>query len=91
MPRLFAQLNVAVADAVIGHFDAKYTYNRWRPITAIQLAGETGNPDTVADPNWQPLLNTPPNPSYVSGHGAVSGAASTVLAHFFRATTSASA
>ena len=82
--RLFAELNVAVADAVIGHFDAKYTYNRWRPITAIQLAGETGNPDTVADPNWQPLLNTPPNPSYVSGHGVVSGAASTVLTHFFR-------
>jgi hypothetical protein len=81
--RLFAELNVAVADAVIGHFDAKYTYNRWRPITAIQLAGETGNPDTVADPSWQPLLNTPPNPSYISGHGAVSGAASTVLAHFF--------
>jgi len=81
--RLFAELNVAVADAVIGHFDAKYTYNRWRPITAIQLAGETGNPNTVADPNWQPLLNTPPNPSYISGHGAVSGAASTVLAHFF--------
>jgi hypothetical protein len=81
--RLFAELNVALADAVIAHFDAKYTYIRWRPITAIQLAGETGNPDTVADPNWLPLLNTPPNPSYVSGHGAVSGAASTVLAHFF--------
>lgn len=81
--RLFAQLNVALADAVIGHFDAKYTYNRWRPITAIRLAGETGNPNTVADPQWLPLLNTPPNPSYVSGHGAVSGAAATVLAHFF--------
>jgi hypothetical protein len=81
--RLFAELNVALADAVIGHFDAKYTYNRWRPITAIQLAGQTGNPDTVADPTWQPLLNTPPNPSYISGHGAVSGAAATVLAHFF--------
>ncbi len=81
--RLFAQLNVALADAIIGHFDAKYTYNRWRPITAVRLADQTGNPDTVADPNWQPLLNTPPNPSYISGHGAASGAASTVLAHFF--------
>jgi uncharacterized protein (TIGR03118 family) len=81
--RLFAELNVAQADAVIGHFDAKYTYNRWRPITAIQLADQTGNPDTVADPNWLPLNNTPPNPSYLSGHGAVSGAASTVLATFF--------
>jgi hypothetical protein len=81
--RLFAELNVALADAVIAHFDAKYTYNRWRPITAIQLAVQTGNPDTVADPNWQPLLNTPPNPSYVSGHAAVSGAAAEVLDHFF--------
>jgi PAP2 superfamily protein len=81
--RLFANLNVALADAVIGHFDAKYTYNRWRPITAIQLADQTGNPNTVADPNWLPLNNTPPNPSYVSGHGAVSGAAAEVLDHFF--------
>jgi uncharacterized protein (TIGR03118 family) len=81
--RLFAELNVALADAVIAHFDAKYTFNRWRPVTAIQLAGQTGNPDTLADPNWLPLLNTPPNPSYVAGHGAFSGAASTVLANFF--------
>ena len=81
--RLFAQLNVTLADAIIGHFDAKYTYNRWRPVTAIRLADQNGNPDTVADPNWLPLLNTPPNPSYVSGHGAASGAAATVLAHFF--------
>jgi len=81
--RLFAELNVSLADAVIAHFDAKYTFNRWRPITAIQLAGQTGNPNTVADPNWLPLLNTPPNPSYVSGHGVVSGAASSVLANFF--------
>jgi uncharacterized protein (TIGR03118 family) len=81
--RLFAELNVALADSVIVHFAAKYTYNRWRPITAIQNADETGNPDTVADPNWLPLNNTPPNPSYVSGHAAVSGAAATVLDQFF--------
>ena len=81
--RLFAELNVALADSIIGHFDAKYTYNRWRPITAIQLADQTGNPDTVADPNWTPLNKTPPNPSYISGHGAASGAAATVLADFF--------
>ena len=81
--RLFAELNVSLADSIIAHFDAKYTFNRWRPITAIQLAGQTGNPDTIADPNWQPLNNTPPNPSYVSGHGAASGAASAVLKNFF--------
>ncbi|HEV3339163.1 MAG TPA: TIGR03118 family protein, partial [Pirellulales bacterium] len=81
--RLFAELDVALADAIIGHFDAKYTYNRWRPITAIQLADQTGNPNTVADPNWTPLNKTPPNPSYISGHGAASGAAAAVLADFF--------
>jgi hypothetical protein len=81
--RLFAQLNVALADSIIAHFDAKYAYNRWRPVTAIRLTDQTGNPDTVADPNWLPLLGTPANPSYVSGHGALSGAAATVLAHFF--------
>jgi uncharacterized protein (TIGR03118 family) len=81
--RLFAELNVAQADAVIGHFDVKYTYNRWRPITGIQLADQTGNPDTIPDPTWMPLNNTPPNPSYVSGHAADSGAAAAVLARFF--------
>jgi uncharacterized protein (TIGR03118 family) len=81
--RLFAELNVALADDAIAFFDAKYAYNRWRPITAIQLADQTGNPDTIADPNWLPLLNTAPHPSWVSAHGATSGAAATVLANFF--------
>jgi hypothetical protein len=81
--RLFAELDVAFADGIIAHFDSKYTYNRWRPVTAIQLADQTGNPDTVADSNWLPLLNTPANPSYVSGHGVVSGAAASLLAQFF--------
>jgi hypothetical protein len=81
--QLFAELNVALADGIIAHFDSKYTYNRWRPITAIQLADQTGNPDTLADPNWSPLLNTPANPSYLSGPGVVSGAAAMILAQFF--------
>jgi uncharacterized protein (TIGR03118 family) len=81
--RLFAELNVALADDTIAFFDAKYAYNRWRPVTAIQLADQTGNPDTVADPSWLPLLNTAPHPSYVSAHGATSGAAATILANFF--------
>jgi hypothetical protein len=81
--RLFAELNVALADEAIAFFDAKYTYNRWRPVTAIQLADQTGNPDTVADPNWLPLLNTANHPSWVSAHGGISGAASAILANFF--------
>ena len=82
--RLFAQLNVSLADAIIGHFDAKYTYNRWWPITAIRLADQAGNPATVADPTWTPLLGTPPNPSYVSGHAAASGAAGDGTRPFLR-------
>src|SRR5215831_14051336 len=81
--RLFAELNVALADETIAFFDAKYTYNRWRPVTAIQLADQDGNSDTVADPNWLPLLNTANHPSWVSAHGGISGAASAVLANFF--------
>jgi uncharacterized protein (TIGR03118 family) len=81
--RLFAELNVALADETIAIFDAKYTYNRWRPVTAIQLADQDGNPDTVADPNWLPLLNTANHPSWVSAHGGISGASAAVLADFF--------
>ena len=64
--RLFAQLNVAKADAFIAGCDAKYAYNFWRPVTAIRAADTDGNPDTVADPTWTPLLATPNHPSYVS-------------------------
>jgi len=81
--RLFAQLNVTLADATIANFDAKYAYNRWRPVTAIQLAGQDGNPDTVADPTWLPLNNTANNPSWISTHGDISGAAAATLANFF--------
>src|SRR4051812_47726210 len=81
--RLFAELNVALADETIALFDAKYAYNRWRPVTAVQLADQDGNPDTVADPNWLPLNNTANHPSWVSAHGGISGAAAETLADFF--------
>lgn len=81
--RLFALLNIAMADAAIASWDCKYWYNFWRPITAIQLADTDGNPDTLADPSWTPLLATPPFPEYVSGHSTFSGAAAIVLAYFY--------
>jgi len=80
--RVFALINIAMADAAICVCDAKYVYNLWRPVTAIQQADTDGNPDTEADPNWLPLLNTPAFPEYVSGHSAFSAAAATVLATF---------
>jgi membrane-associated phospholipid phosphatase len=81
--RLFAELNVAIADAAIAVWDAKYHYVFWRPVTAIPLADTDGNPATIADPTWQPLLITPNHPEYPSSHAGLTGAAATVLAHFF--------
>ena len=81
--RLFALLNIALADAAIVCWEGKYLYNFWRPITAIQEADTDGNPLTEADPGWMPLLPTPPFPEYTSGHSTFSGAAATVLAYFF--------
>ena len=81
--RLFAQVNVANADAFIASFDAKYAYNYWRPVTAIRAADTDGNPDTVPDPTWTPLIATPNHPSYGSNHSAQSRAAAEALAAFF--------
>ena len=80
---LLSELNVAIADATIAGFDAKYHYNFWRPITAIPLADTDGNPATIADPNWVPLIVTPPHPDYVSTHSALTAAAIAVLSHYF--------
>jgi hypothetical protein len=66
--RMFAAIDMSVADAVISAWYAKYVYGFWRPITAINLADTDGNPATVADPNWVPLLTNPPYPEYPSGY-----------------------
>jgi hypothetical protein len=86
--RLLALLNIAMADAAIACWDAKYHYVFWRPVTAIPLAGTDSNPDTTADPAWAPLLVTPNHPEYPSGHSTVSGAAAAVLADYFGEATS---
>jgi len=82
--RLFALLNIATADCAIVAWDAKYTYNFWRPVTAIQFAGDNSiNPATVSDPTWTPLIATPNFPSYMSAHSTVSSAAATILTSLF--------
>ena len=81
--RVLAAMNVAIADAVICCWRAKYTYSFWRPVTAIPLAETDGNDATIADTTWTPLLTTPNHPEYPSGHSSQSGAASAVLAAFF--------
>jgi hypothetical protein len=86
--RLFAQLNVALADAAIAAWDTKYTYNSWRPETAIQNAALDNNPATTADPDWRALLITPSHPEYASGHSTFSAAAAVVLGATFGENTS---
>src|SRR5215471_5649929 len=73
--RLFALLNIAMADAAICAWDAKYTFDFWRPVTAIAFA----EPQL----NWMSFIVTPPFPDYVSGHSTFSAAAATVLPLFF--------
>jgi hypothetical protein len=83
--RLFALLNLTLADSVIAFYDAKYTYNFWRPVTAIRAAGTDNNPDTSADPNWLPEVgNTTPDPSYPGAHAVISSGAASVLDSFFK-------
>jgi PAP2 superfamily len=81
--RLLAHLNLAMSDALIGCWDAKYTYVFWRPITAITSADPNENPDTMPDAAWTPLLVTPAHPEYPSSHSCASGAAARVLSHYF--------
>jgi len=79
---LFASMNLSVADAIIGCWEAKYFYTFWRPVTAIPLANTDGNPGTIDGP-YTPFIITPNHPEYPSGHSSASGAAAGVLANVF--------
>jgi len=83
--RFFGQLSVALADARIAVWNAKYEYGLWRPVTSINSSLDDSNPDTTPDPegDWTPLLETPNHPEYVSGHSATGAAGAAVLAHWF--------
>jgi hypothetical protein len=77
--RLFALTAMAANDALIAVFDAKYTYNLWRPITAIRNADQTNNSATPRDASWRPLGDTPMHPEYPCAHCISSAAVSAVL------------
>ncbi|MBX7132317.1 MAG: phosphatase PAP2 family protein [Fimbriimonadaceae bacterium] len=81
--RMFALMNLTMADAGIACWDMKYVYEYWRPVTGIREGDADGNLDTVGDASWNPLITTPPFPSFTSGHSTFSGGAATVLASFF--------
>jgi hypothetical protein len=72
--RLFALLDLGLADSTIAFYDAKYTYRFWRPVTAVRA---------TTDPNWTPLVATAPDPSYPGAHAVISAAAARILAAFF--------
>jgi len=72
--RLFAAAAVAMDDALVAVFDAKYAYNFWRPVTAIRNAE-----GDARDPNWLPFIDTPMHPEYPCAHCIVSGALGAVL------------
>jgi hypothetical protein len=84
--RLFALVNLSLADSVIAFYDAKYTYNFWRPVTAVRAADTDNNPQTIVDTTWVPEggKNTAPDPSYPGAHATISAAAAEVLISFFK-------
>jgi hypothetical protein len=77
--RLYALTSMAGNDAMIAVFDAKFTYNLWRPITAIRNGDITNNPATPRDASWLPLGDTPMHPEYPCAHCISSAAVSAVL------------
>ena len=77
--RLFALVNMALADSYIAGWDSKFHYDFWRPYTAIRAAATDGNDNTPEDASWEPLMNTPPVQDYPSTHSALGNAAATVL------------
>jgi hypothetical protein len=91
--RLYAEVNLAAADAATVCWNNKYYFKFWRPMAAIREADTDGNPATIAEPNWEPLFSsatptlpalvTPPFPDYPSGHGCLSGAVLDAMADFF--------
>jgi hypothetical protein len=69
--RVFALVNVAMADGFIAGFEAKYHYRFWRPVTAIRAAG---------DGEWATFLPTPPVPDHPSTHTVLGAAAARAMA-----------
>jgi hypothetical protein len=81
--RALALMYLAAADASVVCWKAKYLYNNWRPITAIRNGDVDGNPHTIPDTAWSPLLTTPQHPEYISGHSTNSSAMGFVLGAIF--------
>jgi hypothetical protein len=77
--RLLAAVDMTLADGVGVSWDSKLHFAFWRPVTAIALAADDGNPATAAVPGWEPLVTTPPYPEYTSGLTTAIGGLSRTL------------
>jgi hypothetical protein len=77
--RLFALVSMVGQDAIIAVFDAKYTYNFWRPVTAIRNADLSKNDATPREASWLPLGDTPMHPEYPCAHCITSAAVGTII------------
>jgi hypothetical protein len=92
--RLFAMVNTVSADALMSMINSKYRFLFWRPVTAIDPTSVTadgfgpvpgfddGNPATVEEPGWRPLVTTPNHPEYPGAHGLNTSAMAEVFSEF---------
>lgn len=81
--RMFAVIDMSIADSLISTWYAKSRYGFWRPITAITLADTDGNPATTPDPAWVPMIPTPPYPEFPSGYNVINAPVTAGLAGLF--------
>jgi hypothetical protein len=79
--RLFALVNAAMHDGLQTSHSSKFVYGLWRPVTAIRRAAEVPTSHTTTpDPNWLPLITTPPYPSHSSNVACIATSAARTLA-----------
>lgn len=71
---IYTVVAMGITDSFISCWDEKYRSNRIRPETAIRR---------LIDPNWKPMLQTPPFPEYMSGHSHISSTSATILTYYF--------
>jgi hypothetical protein len=92
--RLMAMVNAVSADALMSVLNAKYRFLFWRPVTAIDPTAVTadgfgpvpgfddGNPATIEEAGWRPLVTTPNHPEYPAAHGTNTSAMAEVFSEF---------
>jgi hypothetical protein len=86
--RLFALLNMGIANTFVIDWDAKFHYNFWRPMTAIRNGDQDGNDATERDAGWAPLNANPMHPEYPSQAAIIAGVSVGILEAVFGANPS---